>query len=135
MGLLIGASYGQRVVMGAATGAQLSGLRTNNENRNPLGISERSSVAAKTELVLMLCGFGAAFFTVTRLITERALGLARQQALPINVTDVYLFSINYGLTLFLFVHFPLMMIIGYRGLRGVMRARKIGEDLALCGLD
>ena len=83
----------------------------------------------------MLLGFGAAFFSVTRLITERALALARQQALPVDVSDVYLFSISYGLTFFLFVHFPLMMIIGYRGLRGAIRARKIADDLALCGLD
>lgn len=126
---------GSGSVMGAAAGAQVSAESANNENCNPLGSSKRSAVAAKIELVLMLLGFGVAFFTVTRLITERALALARQQALPVNVSDVYLFSFSYGLTFFPFVHFPLMMIVGYRGLRGAIRARKIAEDLALCGLD
>lgn len=100
-----------------------------------LDVHARAAKRAKLNLALVLIGFMLLFIACGRLLTQHALGLAQIHGFDIAVIDIRLFAASFGLDFLVLVSFPLMLIVGYRGLEDAVRARRLSEVLSLCGLD
>ena len=94
------------------------------------GPRDRSRATLAVLLFLVLSTIGVAAHSIAR----QAVIVAAHQQTGLGAVDVYGFAFAYGLLLLLLVALPLLLVLGYHGIKSSLLEAEVRRTLTLCGL-
>jgi lysozyme len=89
---------------------------------------------SRLPLIALLFAIMGVMVASAHLLAEQAVGLLSHAGDRLAHLDVYSFAFTYALLFFLLVNLPLLMIIGYRGIKAEVLTDAVQRSLALAGV-
>jgi hypothetical protein len=96
---------------------------------------QRTLLPPRTPLFMLLLILVGLMLLAAHVFGQQALATLNADAVALTPAEVYTFAFKYSLLFFLLVNLPLLMVIGYRDVRGAVLRVDLRRALAQLGLD